>query len=138
LLIDRPVSNTDRVVNTVTSPVLVRVRRLVAAYVVVVVATVAVLATLSAVAPEQATDEAWGHALIVGVFAVLLPMRLRAAMHGSVRALRAVGFIAAALFLVNLIEALIPGLFPAWMRAEMVGIAVLMAGVILSVMQEKA
>jgi hypothetical protein len=137
LLIDRPVSNTDWVVNNVASPVLVRIRRLVAAYVVVVVATVAVLATLSAVAPELATDEAWGHALIVGVFAVLLPLRLRAAMHGSVRALRAVGFIAAALFLVNLIEALIPGLFPAWMRAEMVGIA-LMAGVILSVMQEKA
>lgn len=124
-------------VNNAVSPALSRLRGLVAAYVVVVVATIAVLAVLSALAPAQATSEAWGHAVVVAVFAVLLPLRLRAAARGSVRALRAVGLVAAALFLVNVVEALIPGLFPGWMRVEMVGVAVLMAGVILSVVQER-
>jgi hypothetical protein len=97
------------------------------AYVVVVIGTVAALVVLAAVAPSQATQEAWVHAVIVGVFAAVLPLRLRAARGGSGSALRAVGIISAVLTVVNAVEALIPGLFPAWMRVEMVAIAVLMA-----------
>ncbi len=103
----------------------------------VVVATLVVLAVLSAVAPEQAPGEAWGHAIIVTLFAVLLPLRLRAARRGSLGALRAVGLIASALFLVNVVEASIPGFVPVWMRLEMVGIAVLMAAVIGLVIRER-
>lgn len=40
------------------------------------------------------------------------------------------------LFLVNVIEAIIPGLFPVWMRAEMIGIAAVIAAVILLVIRE--
>jgi hypothetical protein len=69
--------------------------------------------------------------VIVAVFAVVLPLRLRAARAGRPGALRAVGIIAAVLLGVNVIEAMIPGLFPLWMRAEMIGIAVVMAAVIL-------
>ena len=77
------------------------------------------------------------HAVIVAVFAVILPVRLRAARAGSVGALRAVGLISAALFLVNVVEVLIPRPFPLWLRAEMIGIAVLMVGLILLVVRER-
>jgi hypothetical protein len=39
---------------------------------------------------------------------------------------------------VNVIEVLIPGLFPLWMRAVMVGMAVVMAAVMLLVVRERA
>lgn len=105
--------------------------RLVGGYVLIVVATLVALAVLSAVRPSLATDDAWVHAAIVAVFAVLLPLRVRAAGHGSGRALRAVAIIATVLVVVNAVEAAIPDAFPAWMRVEMVGIAVLMAAVAL-------
>lgn len=101
--------------------------RVVGLYVVVALATIAVLAVLSSTDPHQATDEAWGHAVLVAAFAVLLPLRLRAARRGSSRAVRAVGIIAAVLLVVNVVEAALPGTFPDWMRVEMVGIAALMA-----------
>lgn len=99
-------------------------------YVVVVVGTIAALAVLSALGSRQATPDAWGHAVIVGVFALVLTLRLRAAERGSRPAWRAVGIIAGVLLAVNVVEAAIPGLFPAWMRWEMVGIAALMAAVL--------
>jgi len=98
----------------------------VAAYVVLVVATLGALAVLSGTAPRLATAEAWGHAVLVAIFAVLLPLRLRAARRGSGRALRALGVIAAVLAAVNLVEAVLPGVFPVWMRIEMAVIAALM------------
>jgi hypothetical protein len=98
---------------------------------------VATLGVLSAAALRQAPREAWGHAIIVAVFAVVLPLRLRAARRGSLGALRAVGLIASALFLVNVVEASVPGFVPIWMRIEMVGIAVLMAAVIGLVIRER-
>jgi len=107
-------------------------------YVAIVLGTVAALGILSATAPHLATRDAWVHAVIVAVFAVVLPLRLRAARAGSPGALRAVGIIAAVLFLVNVIEAMIPGLFPLWMRAEMIGIAVVMLAVTLLVIGERA
>ncbi len=102
---------------------------LVYGYLAVAVGTVAALVILNA-APAQATPDAWIHALIVAGFAVLLPLRLRSARAGSRRGLRAVGMIGAVLFLVNVIEAAIPGLFPLWLRVVMVGIAGLMAAVV--------
>jgi hypothetical protein len=101
----------------------------VAVYVAIVLGTIATLAILSSTAPHQVNSDAWVHAVIVAVFAVVLPLRLRAARTGSRGAVRAIGIISAVLFLVNAIEASIPGLFPLWMRAEMIGIAVIMAAV---------
>ena len=97
------------------------------AYVALTVATVVALIVMSAVAPHLATDEAWGHALIVFVFVILLPLRMRAARKGSARALRAVTIMSAAVLVVNAVEAALPHAFPGWMRVEMVMIAVLMA-----------
>lgn len=103
---------------------------LVVLYVAIALAAIVALGILSVVEPRVATIAAWVHATIVVVFAVILPLRLRAMGRGSRRALRAVGIIAAVLLLVNVIEVLIPGLFPAWMRVEMVVIAVIMAAII--------
>lgn len=139
LSIDRAVITVDSMVNTamvsrrsrmLAMGVLVRV------YVAIVLGTVVALGILSVAAPAQATRDAWGHAVIVAVFAVLLPLRLRSARAGSRGGLRAVGLISAALFLVNVIEVMIPGLFPVWLRAVMVGIAVLMAAVVGLVVRE--
>ncbi|WP_433798447.1 hypothetical protein [Actinomycetospora sp. CA-084318] len=102
--------------------------RLVGLYVVIALATVVAVAVLATTAPDLAPSEAWGHAVIVAVFAVLLPLRLRAARAGSRRALTAVVVIATVLALVNLVEAFLPA-FPDWMRLEMVAIAVLMVAV---------
>jgi hypothetical protein len=128
-------------VNNVTVSAQDRLRAiaaLVGIYVAIVLGTIAALGILSATAPHLATKDAWVHAVIVAVFAVVLPLRLRAARSGSPGALRAVGIISAVLFLVNMIEALIPGLFPLWMRAEMIGIAVVMNAVTLLAVRERA
>lgn len=45
--------------------------------------------------PGGATDDAWGHAVVVALFALLLVMRLRAARRDDARALRALTIIAA-------------------------------------------
>lgn len=110
----------------------------IAIYVAIALGTIAALGILSVTAPHLATQDAWVHAVIVAVFAVVLPLRLRAAWAGSPGALRAVGIISAVLFLVNVIEAVIPGLFPLWMRAEMIGIAAVMAAVIVLVARERS
>jgi hypothetical protein len=96
-------------------------------YVAVTAGTIVALAVLSSAAPRLATGAAWGHALIVAVFAVVLPLRMRAARKGSVRGLVAVTVIATVLVVVNAAEAALPGAFPGWMRIEMAAIAVLMA-----------
>lgn len=97
----------------------------VGAYVLIVVGTVIALVVLGSTAPALATDEAWGHAVVVAVFAVLLPVRLRAARRDR-GAVRAVAIIAGVLAVVNVVEAALPGVFPDWMRVEMVLIAALM------------
>lgn len=104
----------------------------VTAYVVVVVATLVVLASMSATGSDQASSAAWGHAVVVAIFAVLLPMRLRAARRGSDRAIGAIAIIATVLFIVNVVEALLPDGFPRWMRMEMAGIAALMGAIAVS------
>lgn len=107
--------------------------RLVWCYVVIVLGTLGVLAVLSSRSAPQATSEAWGHAIVVTVFAVLLPVRTRAARRGRPGALRAVGIIAGVIAVVNLVEAAVPHVFPGWMRVEMVAIAVLMLAILVSV-----
>lgn len=106
---------------------------LVWSYVVIVALTLVALLVLSAVAPPDASANAWGHAVVVAVFAVVLPLRLRGARAGKRAAVRALGLIAAVLFLVNVVEALIPSFVPGWMRLEMIVIAVLMVGIVLDV-----
>jgi len=106
------------------------VQRLVRTYAVVAVGTVVALAVLQAVDASLATSHAWGHALIVAVFAVLLPLRLRAARAGRRSGLRAVGIISGVLVAVNVVEASIPGFLPTWMRLEMVGVALLMVAIV--------
>lgn len=111
------------------------VDRLVGAYVVVVVVTVGVLALLAANHSRQATTEAWVHAAVVAAFAFLLPARLLAAHRGRPGAWRAVAIISAVLVVANVVEGVLPGLFPVWMRWENLGIAVLMAAVVLLVVR---
>ncbi|MFC9619144.1 hypothetical protein ACFTXM_03810 [Streptomyces sp. NPDC056930] len=105
---------------------LARVKRLVAAYVLVALGTLVALAVLAVAAPHLATDEAWGHAVIVAVFAIVLPARTHAALKGSPSGLRALTIIGCVLLVVNLVEAALPGVFPAWMRGEMLVIAAMM------------
>jgi hypothetical protein len=88
---------------------------------------------MTSAAPGQATREAWGHAVVVTVFAVVLPLRLSSARSGNPRAVRALGIIAAVLLVVNLVEAALPGAFPGWMRVEMVATAALMAALVVLV-----
>ncbi|MEH3033296.1 MAG: hypothetical protein PGN07_04450 [Aeromicrobium erythreum] len=108
---------------------------LIRTYVVLVLATLVVLALLSATDPVQAGSSAWTHMVIVAVFATILPLRLRSAAAGNVGGLRAVGIVASVLLLVNVVEALVPGAFPGWMRVEMVAVAALMALVVLLVVR---
>lgn len=108
---------------------------LVRIYLAVVMATFVTLAALALTAPRLATSNAWGHAIVVGVFAIVLPLRLRRAQTAKRGAIRAVGFISAILFLANVVEALIPGFVSAWMRVEMVLVALLMLGVVLDVIR---
>ena len=128
LPVDHAVNTIDCMVNTVALPR--SVTPLVAAYVVLALATLAVLGTLSAAAPAQAGQDAWGHALVVAGFAALLPPRLRAARRGSRRAEVAVVVIAAVLAVANVVEAVLPGVFPGWMRLEMLAVAAVMAAVV--------
>lgn len=99
---------------------------LVYGYVGLTAATLIALVIMTIAAPHLATDEAWGHQVIVAVFAVVLPLRLRAARKGNDRAIRAVAIIAVVVGVVNLVEAALPT-FPVWMRIVMLVVAVLMA-----------
>ena len=106
---------------------------LVGVYVAAMVVTVAALAVLASTAPGQATQEAWGHAVVVTVLGFVLVLRLRSARAGSTRATKALGVVAAVLLVVNLVEAALPGVFPTWMRLEMVAIALLMSALLVLV-----
>jgi hypothetical protein len=136
--IDRSVNNSyiDRVVNkpnpqTAVARALPVAGVLVPIYLVVVGLTLVALLVLSLVAPSLATTNGWVHTIVVAVFAIVLPLRLRRAQTGRRGAVRAVGLIAAALFLVNVVEAVIPGFVPVWMVVGMIVVALLMAGVVL-------
>jgi hypothetical protein len=110
---------------------------LIRTYVAIVFGTLVALVALSASAPHLVTSDAWVHEVIVTLFALVLSLRLRTGRAGNANALRAVGIIAAVLAVVNLVEALIPDLFPVWMRMEMVIIAALMAIVVTLVVRTR-
>ncbi len=97
-------------------------------YVVNVVAALVALAVLSALAPRQATQDAWVHSVVVAVLAGVLVLRLRAAQAGRRSGLRAVGLVCAVLFVANVVLALAPGFLPDWLRLD----AVLVAGLMLA------
>lgn len=96
---------------------------LIAGYLALTFGTLAALVVLSATAPRLATQEAWGHAVIVAALATVLLWRYRSARAGSAKALRAVGIIAMVLCAVNIVEAALSGVFPMWMRVQMLLIA---------------
>lgn len=117
------------------TPALPRAAVLVGCYLGVVLITLAALAVMSVVAPPQATEHAWGHAIVVAVVAVLLPVRLRSARRGGRGAVRAVGIIAAVLLAANVVEAALPGFVPGWMRVQMIVVALLMLGIVVEVVR---
>ncbi|MGZ8178430.1 hypothetical protein ACXVUM_10915 [Williamsia sp. SKLECPSW1] len=112
--------------SNVTSSAHLWLRRVVLAYSTIAVGTVVALAIVQSTAPRHATPDAWVHAAVVAVFALVLPLRLPGIRAGNRRALRAVGIISGVLVAVNAVEASIPGFVPAWMRVEMVVIALVM------------
>jgi len=99
---------------------------LVYGYVGLTFATLVAMVIMTITAPQLATNAAWGHQVIVAVFAVVLPLRIRAARRGNQRAVRAVAIIAVVVGVVNLVEALLPA-FPAWMRIVMIVVVLIMA-----------
>jgi hypothetical protein len=113
------------------APDLALANRAVWVYVGLTAATLIALVVMMAMAPRLATDEAWGHQIIVAIFAVLLPLRLRAARRGSSGAVRAVMIIAVVVGMVNLVEAVLP-VFPLWMRIVMLVVAAIMAALVAS------
>lgn len=132
----------DYMVNTIiqssSSPqpiALAKAAILVRTYLLVVLSTLVTLAVLTHYAPQFATSSAWGHTIIVAIFAIILPLRLRRAQKGRRGAIRAVGLISAVLFLVNVTESLIPGFVPLWMRIDMGIVALLMIGIVLEVVR---
>ena len=108
---------------------------LVVTYIAVAAATLGAVCVLAAVDPRLAPGHAWGHAVVVVAFALLLPLRLRSARRGRRSGLRAVGIISGVLVAVNVVEASLPGAFPTWMRVEMLGVALLMAVTVASVIR---
>jgi peptidoglycan/LPS O-acetylase OafA/YrhL len=111
---------------------------LVSVYVVIALATLPVLALLSAFAPEHAPTEAWVHASIVAVLAGVLPLRLRSARRGDRSGWVAAVTISGVLAVANVVEACIPGLFPGWMRVEMVVIAAVMAALLAALVRGRS
>jgi hypothetical protein len=128
------VNNVKQAPSTRRAPLVVATSA-VRGYLVLVLATLIALVVLSFSAPDQAGDNAWGHAIVVSVFAVVLPLRLRRARSGHRATVRAIGLIASVLLVVNVVEALIPGFVPAWMRVQMYVVAALMLVVVLDVVR---
>jgi hypothetical protein len=99
--------------------------RIALAYAGLTALSIVLLIIFSAAAPSLATSDAWGHAIIVAIFAFVLPLRLRAVRKNpSPGGVRAGIIIASVLLAVNLVEAFLP-MFPGWMRGEMAVIVIL-------------
>lgn len=97
-------------------------------YVAISAATLIAVIAFSVLVPRLATPEAWGHAVMVAVLAVVLPLRLRTARRGSRAGLNASLAIALVLIVINAVESALPGVFPWWMRVEMILVALIMLG----------
>jgi len=84
-------------------------------------------------AADVATTEAWTHAFIVCVFAAVLLSVVHRAATGTRGAYRRLQIVSVVLPVVSLLEAVIPGLFPTWMRIEQLLYALLLLFVALLV-----
>ena len=105
-----------------------RIRVLCVVYLAATVVTLGFLAWKNGDA-SLVTDEAWVHAIILLALAVVLVRVAKRAEAGSRRGylrLRIVGLVVP---LASLVEALIPGLFPTWMRIEQALYGVLLLAV---------
>jgi hypothetical protein len=104
--------------------------RIALAYAGLTALTIVLLVIFSAAVPSLATSDAWGHAIIVVIFAFVLPLRLRAVRKNPTPGgVRAGIIIASVLLAVNLVEAFLP-MFPGWMRVEMAVIVIVMLALI--------
>ena len=88
--------------------------------VVYLAATVATIGVLAARHADQAfaTDEAWGHAIVVLVFAALLVPAASRAARGSRGAYRRLLIVSIVLPVVSVVLVALPHLLPGWMRVE--------------------
>lgn len=111
------------------SEVLQLLMKLAISYSVIALVAIAALAVFSITRPSLVNEDAWVHCIVVGVFALVLPLRAKAAAEKR-SALRATGIIAAVLFVVNVVEAFLPNFMPTWLRVVMVAIALIMACIV--------
>src|SRR3978361_1926145 len=95
--LDRMVNSADESVRSSAGGALPAGAVLVRLYLAVVVCTLTALVVLAFTAPRLAPSDAVGHEIVVALFAIVLPLRLRRAQAGSRGAVRAVGLIAAVL-----------------------------------------
>jgi hypothetical protein len=101
------------------------IRVLLFAYLLATVATIGVLV----VRHEDrgfATDEAWGHAIVVLVFAVLLVPAAARAARGSRGAYRRLLVVSIVIPVVSVVLVALPDLLPPWMRVEQAAYGVLL------------
>lgn len=68
------VNSTQRPLDRPAAHALRNASLLVRAYLILTAATIAALVVLAFTVPSLATSDAWGHAIVVGVFAVVLPL----------------------------------------------------------------
>jgi hypothetical protein len=101
------------------------IRVLLLAYLAATVGTLGVLAARHADA-AFATDEAWGHAIVVLVFAALLVPAASRAAKGSRGAYRRLLIVSIVIPVVSVVLVALPHFLPAWMRIEQAGYGVLL------------
>jgi hypothetical protein len=80
--------------------------------------------------PALVTADAWVHEIILLVFAVVLVRVAQRAQAGNRRAHLRLLIVGSVVPVASLVEALIPGLFPTWMRIEQGLYGVLLLGVV--------
>lgn len=101
------------------------IRILLATYLAATVATIGVLAARRA-DTAFASDEAWGHAVVVLAFAVLLVPAGSRAAAGSRGAYRRLLVVSVVIPLVSIVLVALPHLLPPWMRIEQAAYGVLL------------
>jgi len=101
------------------------IRALLLVYLAATVATIAVLAARHA-DTAFATDEAWGHAVVVLVFATLLVPAASRAAKGSRGAYRRLLIVSIVIPVASVVLVALPHLLPGWMRIEQAAYGVLL------------
>lgn len=104
------------------------IRAMCAAYLAATVLTIAFLAWKNN-DRSLVTDHAWGHEVILLVFAVVLVLVARRAAEGHRRAYLRLRIVAVVVPVASLVVAAIPGFLPGWMRIEQVVYGLWLVGV---------